>query len=215
MLAPVVIGLHDKKGRPGASLNSRIAATSTSTIVEILFQSTSPFGLDGAKISLLFRTSKRAVDILRKINNRQNQNKIMSKKKYNWLVRLIDRITRSEQPNNDYFEYYGHRVTLQSGTRDYVSVTISDMDYRNQTSFSFDYWTKELDLEGYNSYDERDVIIKAFNRIYNDRLESVSIGYDEPWEEERKFYEPMLDNDEYDQEDIKKEYERLMSREAA
>ena len=139
----------------------------------------------------------------------------MSKKKYNWLVRLIDRITRSEQPNNDCFEYYGHRVTLQSGTRDYVSVTISDMDYRNQTSFSFDYWTKELDFEGYNSYDERDVIIKAFKRIYSDRRESVSIGYDEPWEEERKFYEPMLDNDEYDQEDIKKEYERLMSREAA
>ena len=139
----------------------------------------------------------------------------MKTKKYNWLARLIDRITKSEQPNNDYFEYYNHRVTLQSGTRDYVSVTVSDMDYHNQISFSFDYWTKKLCFEGYNDYDERDAIIKAFKRIYNDGWDSVVIEWDGPWQEEEKFYTPMLDNDEYDQYKIKREYNELLSRKAA
>lgn len=139
----------------------------------------------------------------------------MKTKKYNWLARLIDRITKSEQPNNDYFEYYNHRVTLQSGTRDYVDVTVSDMDYRNQISFSFDYWTKELCFESYNDYDERDAIIKAFKCIYNDGRDSVGIGWDGPWQEEEKFYAPMLDNDEYDQDNIKREYNELLSRKAA
>ena len=139
----------------------------------------------------------------------------MKTKKYNWLARLIDRITKSEQANNDCFEYYGHRVTLQSGTRDYVSVNVADMDYRQQIDFSFDYWTKELCFEGYNEYEERDAIIRAFRRIYDEGWEEVSIGNDEPWEEERKFYEPMLDNDEYDQDSIKREYDELMSHKAA
>ena len=58
----------------------------------------------------------------------------MANKTYKWLKRLIDRITKSEQANNDYFEYYGHRITLQSGTRDYVSVNVADMDYRHQNA---------------------------------------------------------------------------------
>ena len=139
----------------------------------------------------------------------------MKTKKYNWLARLIDRITKSEQSNNDYFEYYGHRITLQSGTRDYVDVHISDMDYRNQTGFTFDYWTKELCFTSYNDYDERDAIIKAFKRIYNDGWGHVRIEYDQPWEEERKFYEPLIDNDDYDQDRIKPKYDELMSRKAA
>ena len=139
----------------------------------------------------------------------------MAKKTYKWLTRLIDRITKSEQANNDFFVYYGHRVTLQSGTRDYVSVNVADMDYRHQIDFSFDYWTKELCFEGYNEYEERDAIIRAFRRIYDEDWEEVSIGNDEPWEEERKFYEPMLDNDEYDQDSIKREYGELISHKAA
>ena len=135
----------------------------------------------------------------------------MKKKKYNWLARLIDRITRSEQSNNDYFIYYGHRVTLQSGTRDYMSVNISSMDYSEQTDFAFDYWTRELDFTGYASYDERDAIIKAFRGIYGD----MSVGYDQPWEEERKELEPLVDNDEYDQEQVMREYNELMNRKAA
>lgn len=134
------------------------------------------------------------------------------KKSYKWLSRLIDKITKSDQPNNDSFVYYGHLVSLQSGTRDFVDVYISDMDYRNQWHFSFDFWTKELDFFGYGDWDGRDAIIQAFRRIYNDRYDGVTVGYDEPWEEERKFYEPMVDDPEYD---VADEWEELMKRKAA
>ena len=139
----------------------------------------------------------------------------MKKKTYKWLERLIDRITKTEQSNNDPFIYYGRRITLESGTRDYVSVHISDMDYRNQKEFSIDFWTYELDFTSYEDYDERDAIIRAFKRIYNDGWGNVHVGYDAPWEEERKFLEPMVGDEEYDQDCIMKEYEELMSREAA
>ena len=103
-----------------------------------------------------------------------------------------------------------HKVTLQSGTHDFVDVTISDMDNRNQITFSFDFWTKELCFDGYNNYDERDSIVKAFRSIYR----NISIT-DEPWEEDEKFYLPMLDNEEYDQETVRSEYETLLSRKVA
>lgn len=139
----------------------------------------------------------------------------MAKKRFAWIWRLIDRITRSEQSNNDYFTYYGHRVALQSGMRDFVDVYIADMNDRNQINFSFDYDLKELCFFSYNNYDERDAIIKAFKRIYNGGWYKVGIGCDEPWEEERKELELLVDNDEYDQEQVMREYEELMNREAA
>jgi len=139
----------------------------------------------------------------------------MATKKYNWLTRLIDKITKKDCPNNNSFIYYNHRVELMSGTVDYVDVHISDIDYRNQKGFTFDYWTKELCFTSYDNYDERDAIIKAFKRIYNDGWGHVRIKYDQPWEEERKFYEPMLDNDDYDQVSIMREYNELISRKAA
>ena len=46
----------------------------------------------------------------------------------------------------------------------------------------------ELCFDGYNNYDERDSIVKAFRSIYR----HISIT-DEPWEEDEKFYLPMLD----------------------
>ena len=135
----------------------------------------------------------------------------MKTKKYNWLARLIDRITKKEQPNNDYFEYYNHLVTLQSGTRDFVDVYISDRDYCNQINFSFDYWTYDLAFFSYNDYDERDAIIKAFRKFYGE----IDIKYDEPWEEAVKEYEQYLDPEEYDQDKIRPEYDAIMARKAA
>ena len=38
----------------------------------------------------------------------------MKQKTYRFLNRLVDKITSKDCPNNDYFEYYGHKVTLQS-----------------------------------------------------------------------------------------------------
>ena len=134
----------------------------------------------------------------------------MATKSYRWLGRLIDKITKEDCPNNNYFEYYGHRITLQSGTRDYMDVYIRNKDDREQVNFTYDFWTDELTFFSYNNYDERNAIIKAFKSIYR----SIDIT-DEPWEEERKFYEPMLDNDEYDHDCIKREYDELMNNKAA
>lgn len=89
----------------------------------------------------------------------------MATKKYNWLTRLIDKITKTDCPNNNSFIYYNHRVDLMSGTVDYVDVHISDMDYSNQKSFTFDYWTKELCFTSYDNYDQVSIM-----REYNELL---------------------------------------------
>ena len=47
----------------------------------------------------------------------------MEKNKYNWLTRLINKITRKEESNNQSFVYYGHLVHVQSGTVDFMAVT--------------------------------------------------------------------------------------------
>lgn len=87
----------------------------------------------------------------------------------NYITRLIGRITASSQSNNDSFNYYGHRIDLQSGTTDYVSATIyhtADPYSGELADFSFDYLTKELHIE----YAESDEIYKtietAFRNIY-------------------------------------------------
>lgn len=129
----------------------------------------------------------------------------MKKSNCKWLSRLVNKITKKEQPNNDSFIYYNHRVTLQSGTVDFVGVTIQDMDFRNEIDFNFDFWTKELVFECYNDYEERDAIIKAFKDIYG-RVKII----DEPWRTEMDSLKPMLDNDEYEQEEVKREYDELI-----
>ena len=40
------------------------------------------------------------------------------------IKKLINRVTKISQPNNDNFTYYGNEVTLQSGTPDYVVVSV-------------------------------------------------------------------------------------------
>ena len=80
----------------------------------------------------------------------------MKKPRYNYIHRLIDRITKSGQSNNDSFTYYGHLVALQSGTRGYVSVTLYKAGNRyggELADFSFDYWTLELHFVKYGRKD--------------------------------------------------------------
>ena len=120
---------------------------------------------------------------------------------YKWLSRLVNKITKSEQSLNDYFEFYGHEITLQSGTRDYVAVYINEYGI----DFSFDFWTNELVFESYGEYAQRDAIVSEFRKLYG----NVKVE-DEPWQEEMKSIEPMLDNDDYDQDEVKKDYNELM-----
>ena len=72
----------------------------------------------------------------------------MEKNKYNWLTRLINKITRKEESNNQSFVYYGHLVHVQSGTVDFMDVTVCNTADGGDVlaSFSFDFWTKELEI---------------------------------------------------------------------
>ena len=47
----------------------------------------------------------------------------MNRKRYKYIHRLVDKITTSPS-NNMEFCYYGHLVSLQSGTADYVDITV-------------------------------------------------------------------------------------------
>ena len=106
----------------------------------------------------------------------------MNRKRYNYIRRLVEKITTSPS-NNMEFCYYGHLVSLQSGTTDYVDVTVYNTAdrYSGETAdFSFDYWTKELDI-GYTESDRLfDIIVQAFWRIYGKR--SVHVIIEDPVE---------------------------------
>ena len=89
-------------------------------------------------------------------------------KKYAFIKRLVDKITRSE--TNCEFVYYNHKVVLQSGTSGYVSVTIcntSDRYSGTMLEFSFDYWTHELHFVYSESKRLTNKTIGAFRELYN------------------------------------------------
>ena len=92
----------------------------------------------------------------------------MEKNKYNWLTRLINKITRKEESNNQSFVYYGHLVHVQSGTVDFMDVTVCNTADGGDVlaSFSFDFWTKELEINQCKHDEIRDVIEDAFCKIY-------------------------------------------------
>ena len=99
----------------------------------------------------------------------------MNRKRYKYIHRLVDKITTSPS-NNMEFCYYGHLVSVQSGTADYVDITVynSTDRYSGETAdFSFDYWTKELNIGHTESDRLFDTIVQAFQRIYGKRNVSV------------------------------------------
>lgn len=115
----------------------------------------------------------------------------MKKPRYNYIQKLIDRITKSGQSDNDCFTYYGHLVELQSETSDYVSVTLYKTDDRycgELADFSFDYWTLELHFVWTVGKNMTESIINAFRHFYAPR--KIRISYDEyEYEDEDTTYE--------------------------
>lgn len=113
------------------------------------------------------------------------------KPSYKWIYRLIDKITKSDAPNNNEFIFYGHRVVQSSGTVDYTAITLwEDTQYRHELAdFSFDYWTKHLHFDSYRDYDIRNIIVAAFIQCYD----SVRIT-DNTIEEVRKENEEYVNN---------------------
>ena len=128
----------------------------------------------------------------------------MKKPRYNYIRKLIDRITKSGQSNNDSFTYYGHLVELQSGTRDYVSVTLYKTDDRyggELADFSFDYWTLQLHFVSTVGKSMTEKIINAFRHLYAPR--KISVSYDEnEYEDEDTTYE--YDETDWDKPPVKR-----------
>ena len=128
----------------------------------------------------------------------------MRQPRYNYIQKLIDRITKSGQSNNDSFTYYGHLVELQSGTRDYVSMTLYKTDDRyggELADFSFDYWTLELHFVGTVGKVLTEKIISAFRHFYAPR--KIRVSYDKnEYEDEDTTYE--YDETDWDKPPVKK-----------
>ena len=89
----------------------------------------------------------------------------MAKKRaYNFVYKLIDKITTSPS-NNMEFICYRHLVGLSSGTADYVSVTLYNTTDRYEgeiAEFSFDYLTKELHFE----FSENEILEKKITDVF-------------------------------------------------
>lgn len=97
----------------------------------------------------------------------------MTTKQYNFIGRLINKITLNNESNNTMFCYYRHMIVLQSGTKDYVSVTVhhtTDPYSDILIHFSFDYWTYRLHFipTGYKFLTEK--VLNAFISIYGTTL---------------------------------------------
>lgn len=100
----------------------------------------------------------------------------MSRKRYNYIHRLVDKVSTSPS-NNMEFCYYGHLVSLQSGTSGYVAVTVyntSDRYSGELACFSFDYWTHELYIE----YTEDDRLLEAIVQAYRDIYGKTAVRVD-------------------------------------
>ncbi|MFS2832975.1 hypothetical protein [Bacteroides uniformis] len=123
---------------------------------------------------------------------------------YNYINRLIGRITTASQSNNDSFTYYGHLVELQSGTNGYVSVTLYKTKSRYDgelADFSFDYWTLELHFVSTVGKALTENITNAFRCFYAPR--KIRVSYDEhEYEDEDTTYE--YDETDWDKPPVKR-----------
>lgn len=128
----------------------------------------------------------------------------MRQPKYNYLQKLIGRITKSGQSNNDSFTYYRHLVELQSGTNGYVSVTLYKTESRYDgelADFSFDYWTLELHFVSTVGKTMTESISNAFRHFYAPR--KIRVSYDKnEYEDEDTTYE--YDETDWDKPPVKR-----------
>lgn len=136
------------------------------------------------------------------------------RKSYNFIDKLVNKITRTNCPNNTQIMYYGNKVHLESGTKDSMSVYIIDREGYSILYFSFDYLTMELNIEDYTDIRLRDKLANAFRKIYREDILNHLTITDELLEneikEQRKFI-TSLDKmgDEVDKSTIREEELKL------
>ena len=111
--------------------------------------------------------------------------------KFNHIfIKLINKICSQNTPLNTSFNWFNkYKVTLQSGTNDFVSVYVENPNINHLpkciASFSIDFLTKELVIE--QTYAENDTdfiiadsLIKAFKNIYPNTQTTIN-DYNIDW----------------------------------
>lgn len=83
--------------------------------------------------------------------------------KMRWFNRLIDKVSRTDCPNNNQFMYYKHKVVLQSGTIDYTDMTIHTPDGAELIHTSLDFLTKDVTI-GY--FKDENVLLDMVDAIH-------------------------------------------------
>lgn len=111
--------------------------------------------------------------------------------KYNWAKRLVNKITKKDCPNNNYFWYYNHEINLQSGTRDYVDCFID-----KKHNFTFDFWTRELEVINgtYNLLDKHGNNGKELSKLAKIVIEQILLSFTEK-KVYKSFTHPILYNE--------------------
>lgn len=89
-------------------------------------------------------------------------------KRYPYLNRLIKKITSNNTPDNTTFIYYNTmQVNIQSGTSDYMDVTIRNVKTDDEiASFTFDYLTMEINILFADTNDIAMDIMHSFKQAY-------------------------------------------------
>ena len=127
-------------------------------------------------------------------------------KKFTRLNKLIEKITNTNTSNNAEFDYYGYHITMLSGTIDYTNVTIQNKSKNVILQFTLDFLTKECDIEYYEDYNLRDSLVNTLNELYYGTMRFT----DPVIEEELDFWKRLVDNPEYDQDYVMKEYDDIV-----
>ena len=89
-------------------------------------------------------------------------------KRYPYLNRLINKITSNNTPDNTTFVYYNTiQANIQSGTSDYMDVTIRNVKTNDEiASFTFDYLTMEINILFADTNDIAMDIMHSFRQVY-------------------------------------------------
>ena len=89
-------------------------------------------------------------------------------KRYPYLNRLINKITSNNTPDNTTFVYYNTiQANIQSGTSDYMDVTIRNVKTNDEiASFTFDYLTMEINILFADTNDIAMDIMHSFRQLY-------------------------------------------------
>ena len=89
-------------------------------------------------------------------------------KRYPYLNRLIKKITSNNTPDNTTFVYYSTiQTNIQSGTSDYMDVTIRNVKTNDEiASFTFDYLIMEINILFADTNDIAMDIMYSFRQVY-------------------------------------------------